>query len=675
MRNTLLALLVVGLAGCGSSVRSVRALRQHGREPARPEAVVARVEDFRESLALVDRLLDGPGYTAPGTLAERLALGDAEADKLLTSLEKSGLYRDTSLRVPIATLYRRHLEGVLAQPAQGPTLLAAVEARFAPGSGLTAAWRALRAARLQLADVRKAQADRVEARDRLKSNEKARRAELTTEIDGFAARAETLEANAQAALRTLEGAFEGVRLDAHDPEGQALVADLVAVLSYSARMAAEAAAMVPVVLSQAYGTLRSATAHPSRAVVAAGTLLGLVLELRALDGDLALMAEGLYTLADRSADAVGVALDETAGFLYENSASDLIGGFALDSFYFDLRAGGEVLFFHNAQRDGGEPEANDQVSYDLTGQRFRLTYDVEPIVFAAFSLNMGLDLLRIPGFIQLDFGYKTDRVYRSGGTIERSDDALAALGASGTASDVLALGLAVLGVRAAVERATFNAGTVHLEDAQTDRVVASAPFELKRQKVDLTYDLLWVLDSAQLSSVLDALDVGFRYTTYTVPRIVYEFEDRNGDPDQDAYVLIGESAPQNVESRFYQLGAFARGAARKGAFSLPMALGFYIGGGPAKFDLGATSTHQAERQGDTLLSLVVPARLGLAVSFSEPRNRLQFDAELVYDAELIYAFAQTLNQGDKDTDLGQRLVDFGGVDIFHGPSARVRILW
>ncbi|MEZ4466886.1 MAG: hypothetical protein R3F43_21170 [bacterium] len=673
MRTLLVVAALAALAGCSSSVRSVRALRQHGREPAKAEAVVARVEDFRAAVSLIDRLLDGPMPGDPGELARRLSLGDAEAEKLLQAIEKKGLYRDGSLRVPVATLYRQHAEAVIADGGKGTSLLEAVEARFAPGSGLAARWRDLRGARQALAQVRKAQADLVEQRDRLNAKDQAGRDRLTQQIQELAGRAEGLQEKAEAALAAVDTAFQALKFDLRDPEAKALLGDLVAVLGYGARMAAEAAAVVPVVLSQAYGALRNATVNPRGAAVAAGTLLGLVLELRALDGDLALVAEGLYALAERAADAAGVALDETAGFLYENSASDLIGGFALDSFYFDLRAGGEVLFFHNAQRDGGEPKDDAKITYDLTGQKFRLTYDVEPIVFAAASLNLGLDLLRIPGFIQLDFGYKTDRVYKSGGTIERSDDALSALGATGAASDVLALGLAVLGVRAAVERATFNAGTVNLEDAQTDRVVARAPFELKRQKVDLSYDLLWVIDSPNLRSLLDALDLGFRYTTYTVPRIVYEFEDTNGDPEVDNYVLISESDPQNVESKFYQLGILARGAARTSSgFSFPMALGFYLGGGPADFDIGGADE---DRQGDTLLDLVIPARLGLAYSFAEPRDRLHFDFELVYDAELIYAFSPDAVSQDENSDLGQKLVDFGGFDVFHGPSGRLRLTW
>ncbi|MCA9527252.1 MAG: hypothetical protein KC549_13260, partial [Myxococcales bacterium] len=99
MRTLLVVAALAALAGCSSSVRSVRALRQHGREPAKAEAVVARVEDFRAAVSLIDRLLDGPMPGDPGELARRLSLGDAEAEKLLQAIEKKGLYRDGSLRV------------------------------------------------------------------------------------------------------------------------------------------------------------------------------------------------------------------------------------------------------------------------------------------------------------------------------------------------------------------------------------------------------------------------------------------------------------------------------------------------------------------------------------------------------------------------------------------------
>ena len=92
----------------------------------------------------------------------------------------------------------------------------------------------------------------------------------------------------------------------------------------------------------------------------------------------------------------------------------------------------------------------------------------------------------------------------------------------------------------------------------------------------------------------------------------------------------------------------------------------------ADFDIGDAD---ADRQGDTLLDLVIPARLGLAYSFAEPRDRLHFDFELVYDAELIYAFSPDGVSQDENSDLGQKVVDFGGFDVFHGPSGRLRLTW
>lgn len=663
MRTTLLLVVACVFAGC-SPVRSVRAVRQHGREPASAAAVVARAEDLRESLALLDRLLAGPGYGGPGTLAKQLALGETEADGLIKELESTGIYRNAALRVPVVTLYRRHLDEVLTQAAGGSSLLAAVEARFGADSGLVAAWQGLTQARATLAEGRRAWARLDEQRDALAADDKAGRERLAQAMEAQDQENDRVAGTIEASRSAVTSAFGTLKFDLTDAEARALMDDLIAALSFGGRMAAEGAALVQVVLSQTYGALRDFKKRPGQA---AEDLLTVVLTLRSLDGDLAIATEVLSDLAALAAQVADVDLDETAGYLYENTASDLIGGLALDSFYFDLRAGGEVLFFHNAQRDGEtEESAESNITYDLTGQRFRLEYEVQPIVFATVSLSLGLDLLRIPGLVQLDFGYKTDRVYQSGGTIERSDNALGALGASGTASDVLALGLAVLGVRAAVERATFNAGSVQLRDVQLDSIVDEAPFTFTRNRVALTYDLLWVIQSARLSSILDALDVGFLYTQYTLPRILYQFEDRNGDPEQDDYFLVGESDPQDVESRYYQGGVVARGAWRTGTVSFPLSLGFYVGGGPADFDFPGA-------EADALLAIVVPAHVGIAYSFAEPRNRLHIDAELIYSGELIYAASNTLTASEDESDLGDRSVDFGGIDVFHGPSARLRV--
>lgn len=669
--------LVLGCGGCGNQMRSVRAFRQHGREPAKAKAVVQRVADFRAGLRVVDRLLSGTGYGRPGELAKALEFDDATADRLRAQLERSGLYADTSLRVPIATLYQVHAEAVFGRFGDdGRTLLAQVQETFGAEDDLQAIWATLTTAREALAAAQRQAEDIEEQISKLDAKRDKRRiAQLKGRLAIAETRRDGVQSDAVERREAFERSISSVRFHTNTAQARAVLDDLVAVLSVGARLVAEVAALVPVVTVQAYGAARDLKRNPKRAA----ELIGLALSLHGIDADLAVLTEGLYVLAEKVADAAGRSLSDTAGFLYAESASDLVRGFAFDSFYFDMRGGAEVLFFHNGQRTGdqNDEENESKVTYDLSNQRFRLEYAVDPIVLATFSLDLGLDLLNVPGLIQFDLGYKTDRVYRSGGTIERSQDALGALGATGTASDVLSAGIALLGLRASVETARFNAGTVRLVNTQTGQVEGEAPFELERLKVGLDYDLMWVIDSPKLRSVLDALDLGFRYMTYSLPRIVYEFEDRNGNAEQDDWVLIGESDPQQVKSTFYMGGVMARGAWAAGRYlRLPIELGVYLGGGPADYIIGATAD-EGERDGDALAALVMPARFGFAFTFADPRSRLQIDLEIIYQLELIVSSAGKLfdrnEEGDEESDLGDRKVDFGGVDVFHGPTARLRM--
>jgi hypothetical protein len=293
MRTILPLVVVCVFAGC-SPVRSVRAVRQHGREPASAAAVVARAEDLRESLALLDRLLAGPGYGGPGTLAKQLALGETEADGLIKELESTGIYRNAALRVPVVTLYRRHLDEVLTQAAGGSSLLAAVEARFGADSGLVAAWQGLTRARAALAEGRRAWARLDEQRDALAADDKAGRERLAQAMEAQDQENDRVASTIEASRTAVTSAFGTLKFDLTDAEARALMDDLIAALSFGGRMAAEGAALVQVVLSQTYGALRDFKKRPGQA---AEDLLTVVLTLRSLDGDLAIATEVLSDLA------------------------------------------------------------------------------------------------------------------------------------------------------------------------------------------------------------------------------------------------------------------------------------------------------------------------------------------------------------------------------------------
>ncbi|RYE83247.1 MAG: hypothetical protein EOO75_19565, partial [Myxococcales bacterium] len=299
----------------------------------------------------------------------------------------------------------------------------------------------------------------------------------------------------------------------------------------------------------------------------------------------------LLTVALAAGGRVSVA--RTAGFALGETLAETAVGLTLDSFHAETRAGGEAFFFSAlklGEKNDTDTGGGRTIRKDLTGRLRTLSYDVKPIVFAAFQLSMGLDHGRLRNALGLDLGYKTDRVWSSGGSIENRGFA-EQLGVSGAASDVLNLGLGVFGVKTAVRVARFTSGTVTLADADGNAVRGSdggairAPLRISFTQVDLGYDLAFLF-SESTRSYLEELSVGARYFRYDLPRILYELEVTRPSDTVENQVYKNESAPQRVPSTYYMGGATARfGRGAEPAFSPFGELGFYIGGGPTSYRL------------------------------------------------------------------------------------------
>ena len=72
------------------------------------------------------------------------------------------------------------------------------------------------------------------------------------------------------------------------------------------------------------------------------------------------------------------------------------------------------------------------------GRRFKLDYRQDPIILASARLDIVLDWIRLPGAANLAFGYSTDRVWKSGGSVT-SSSFTEQLGVTGIASDIALL--------------------------------------------------------------------------------------------------------------------------------------------------------------------------------------------------------------------------------------------
>jgi len=662
--------------GCTSSVQSIRAYRQHSREPAKMKVVLARLDTIRKNLKLVETLLNNTPYTPGADWSRKIALDERKAERISGALERGKLYRDENLRIPVALLYQRSVTQALQGASHSKerlrfkSVMAALTHYLPSGKQLQQGLKEERRLAKKLAKARKKINELEMKRSRLNSKkQKGKFKQLSHHIQREERKEEKLKAQRHGISRSFQQALSQTkRFGGGGAEAAQALKDLINILSVAVRLEAEALALVPISFQQGFRLV--SVRQPKNYLKLIGGLKEVATHLETQTLMLLGLTEKLCTLK-------GIDLGSTQGWAYAASASDLVKGFALDSFYFDLKAGGEMLLFHNiaGQTDEEKEGSGDEyVRYNYDARQFHLEYEVEPIIFAEMALDVGFDALKIPHFLNLDLNYKTDRVYRSGGEIERSGDALSELGAKGHASDVISAGLSAAGVRGGVKRAQFNSGKVRLINDASGEVVDEGPMPLTMTQVDLSYDLTWALnESNPIRGILDELILGFRALRYELPRILYEFEDRNGNPKQDEYHLIAESEVQLLESDFYMGGLqLSRRALLSERWQLLLGLGLYLGTGPMEYSIDEGS--QPEEH--WMFSFMGDGQLGLAYAFASPRSRWQLDLQLVYDAQFVLVSSIDDPKGsDKDSDLGDKKVTFGSVDLFHGPTAGLKMAY
>lgn len=697
MRKTVILIVLASLlAGCASSSRSVRAIRQYEREPADVNAVLDRLADLELCLTLVNRLLLETPYTPGDPWVQQVTLDEASASAIEQELRtSSSVYTNRDLRVPVAKVYALHVERALnANSAVARTtqpkyrnVLAAVGDAGGIGEAVLTQWASMDDKVKQLGQLA-IQIEKLEdERSKLGPNaSQAAIQQATAKIDAVENQAEALaeqiKSDRQAFLTGLKGLQPGANTNA-TAEGAQLVADLTAVVSVAARLELEAVSLVPIIGVQLLKAIKdpSKIQAPKADADGVATVNNIVAKALAAPETLVNIAakleqqvELLTGLTGLFASVAQLSVSDTPGYAFGESASSQVIGLATDSFYVDFKAGAEAFFFHHQANDEKVESSESNQSFDATGREAHLEYAVQPIVLAAFNFDAGMDLLDIPGFLKLDLGYKTDRVYKSGGDIEESGDALGALGVGGAVSDVLSFGLAVAGVGSRVKIATFTSGEVGLFDESAGEITETAPFQFKYTDVELYYDLFWLVDWDFLKEYFDNFYVSFRYLNYEIPRIVYEFEDSNGDPEVDDYVYLRESEPQNVPTEFYMGGVkFSRGLIGSGSRMLAD-VGLYFGAGPSSFYFDDPDNVKSK----IAAGFVGEGLLGWALSLTSPQSSWHFDLQLVYEAQFILAafFESNASQSDPDTadsDLGQKATNFGGLDIFHGPKLRMSL--
>ncbi len=308
------------------------------------------------------------------------------------------------------------------------------------------------------------------------------------------------------------------------------------------------------------------------------------------------------------------------------------------------------------------PGEEKKLSYDLTGSKYKLGYKFQPVILASMNVFASWKFFSFAG------EYKTDRVYKSGGSIEKSEEIASKLSKDETFSQILKLGLGYAGLSTSFRTVQFHFGKVQVEDVNDGSIVGQGNLELKMQKFELKYDFAYQnkirMDRGKKEIQWYRPFVAYRYLNYTLPRIVYKFEDQNPEADLDNYIYIQESEPQNIKTTLHMLGIGLEDMEHKNSKPLKFIYqaSVYGGAGSALFYMGNEKINSA------LLGAVVRLRPGISWQFSFAGFNSSF--QLLYEWNAIYMLIPDTKSLDKlfsnENDLGARHYNFGTVDIYHG---------
>ena len=691
-----LAVVVAALAGvsgvgCTSATQNVRAYRAYAHEDASLKVSIDRVEDIARVLELVDRIVSGTSYTPGDQWPRRLALSDADARMTKDALKEKYPYNQGDFEVPIVKVYRDWIEtelreyGPPPEKAMYPSILDAVAGLMPRGASLKDHYSAYRQA---TADLGEAAEDESRLKDEIaavksEGERKSRDPEFNAARSKLAQARTQVESQKLQIQRDAENLAADAKLDT--PQKQQIARDAFTVLSVVLRVEMEALALLPVVAIQTIRSLptapRDLTFKPHLKIIK--QVWSLPVYIVGLEEHIARHMAAIEVMTGVLGKSLGSSISESPGFQMRESVVDQIVGVTLDSFRLDVRAGGDSYIYSSIGTGDRSSSKDGKSTYDYRGRQYKLDYRIEPIVLASGRLDLTLDWIRMPGVARLGFGYSTDRVFRSGGSIENTS-LVKQLGIEGPASDIIDAAIDLLGVRSSVRVAKWTAGSLHQVNAtDVTREVASAPLQLQQTQLDLGYDILWALNDAKLKSFTEEIVVGGRYLNYTLPRVVYELRDVSTKAGETHFAFVDpatgatvgrESPAQPVTSQFYMLGATARfGQGEAPRWSPFLDLGIYGGAGPTAFyflkDTAQPDT-VANRDAVSDVAFVGMGHTGIGLRWRLfPRAwRVRLDLRALYQADFLYS---TIHRS-ASPDGRARTTDFGSFDVFHGPSLAIR---
>ena len=682
--TTVMVMAAPVFAGCAGATQNVRAYRAYAHEDASIRVSLDRIEDMARTLELVDRILVGTPYTPGDIWVRRLPLRDADARALKADIKDSNPYNTGEYEVPVLKIYRKWIEHVFdeyqapPEKAMYPSLLDAVSGLVPRAPGVKAHWVTYRDSieELGLAVEEQSKLD-----DELSGLDEASRAKRAPEMTAANRRVDVAKGMCDVAKRDLQKDAELMAADAalSGADKKQVARDCLAAMSVAFRVELEALALMPIVAIQTIRalpgihhdivnkptlkTVRQVWQLPS---YISGIKERMTRQIIVLEGMTKVLAQALQT-----------SLDDSPGFELHESVVDQIVGITLDSFRLDLKAGGDMYIFSSIgtsqYQKTTDKNGNVTETVDYSGRQYKLDYRIKPIILAQARLDLVLDWIQLPGAANLGFGYSTDRVYRSGGTVE-SSSLSKQLGIKGAASDVFDFGIGLLGISTWATIAKWNAGEIRKTGATDGIAVETSPLQLQQTTLFVGYDVLFAISDPKIKAYVEQIWVGFKYYKYTLPRILYELQNTSTDPNVKNFTYSRETPPQAVDSTYYMAGIITKfGQGEAPRFSPWLDIMLFGGAGPTSFYfLRDPAGGDVEANHDTVKQAAFVFNGGVTAGVRWrllPRGfRLRLDLRAQYHADFIYTAIHRSN-----TDSGaERRTDFGAVDVFHGPSIAIR---
>jgi hypothetical protein len=682
--------MLLGVTGCVGQTANVRALREYEREKVTPALVNEHLRELNQTLAQIDKVVNGTPYRRGDRWVRDLALTEEYANRAKNALQNGP---EAELRPTLLRLYSDHVADALkeAETLAGPVVAPSVAAvgsavipatppGLTPGDSTTAPpaeppppppvdpLDALHPSILEaLSQVHKAlpnMQQALEKQQQLALQIQRNQAALDAAKSSGAPPEQVQQSEGN--VKALQAALEQQRAELkrqlagntiNDPRAQQVIKEALTVTSVALRLAMEAATMASMV-----GLEIASFTHPKDLLHAAPELLSHVQQtaeqVRELERQSKAAITGLKQLVDALAERSNLSPSDLPGFLYRDSLVDELAGFGWDSVHVSAQAGGEA-YFYNSLATGDVTNSHGN-TYDYTGRTYKLAYHVNPIVLASAGITAKFDVGKLPDAFGLKLGFATNRVFKSGGDLQDSSPAHS-LGVPGAFSDALDGALFLAGFRARVRIAHFTSGTVDALNAADGSNAGSSPFAFSEKELHIDYDF-----APRDTPILKSATLGFGYFDYTLPRILYELVNVTPDQDHGNYVYNRETPPQAVRTRLYTLGItflFEQPATDNltAFFSLNGAFGL----GPMSYYFLKDETQppiESNRDNISHTTTGVGANSGLGMRwrFVGAEGRLSAHFELAYQAQLL----SSIDLGtDKD-----KVVDSGSVDVFHGPT-------